>query len=176
MLSSLNLSHNGAPTPFQSIFDFYEMTVLFFVSDDGLCWIFRSKFGINQWWSGHSIMGGAYFQIVVSQNSIQSRCVIWDPFSSDLGSICDTICLQKSHRKLNAGGNQLKKRISFTHKNTTTCELLKQSFVVPTRSYDMNVVDHRVETISNRDSHGDQGHPFNKACVFKVTYMQGVDH
>ena len=94
MLSSLNLSHNGAPTPFQSIFDFYEMTVLFFVSDDGLCWIFRSKFGINQWWSGHSIMGGAYFQIVVSQNSIQSRCVIWDPFSSDLGSICDTICLQ----------------------------------------------------------------------------------
>ena len=27
--------------------------------------------------------------------SIQSRCgVIWDPFSSDLGSICDTICLQ----------------------------------------------------------------------------------
>ena len=77
--------------------------------------------------SGHSIMGGAYFQIVVSQNSsIQSRCVIWDPFSSDLGSICDTICLQTRvslDPKTQCGWQSTEKkaeRISFTHKNTTT--------------------------------------------------------
>ena len=84
--------------------------------------------------SGHSIMGGAYFQIVVSQNSsIQSRCVIWDPFSSDLGSICDTICLQTRvsstlDPKTQCGWQSTEKkwRISFTHKNSTTSQILYQ--------------------------------------------------
>ena len=59
--------------------------------------------------------------------SIQSRCgVIWDPFSSDLGSICDTICLQTRvslDPKTQCGWQSTEKkaeRISFTHKNTTT--------------------------------------------------------
>ena len=58
--------------------------------------------------------------------SIQSRCgVIWDPFSSDLGSICDTICLQKSHRKLNAGGNQPKKKKRFSLNSSMIFRILK---------------------------------------------------
>ena len=47
--------------------------------------------------------------------SIQSRCgVIWDPFSSDLGSICDTICLQKSHPNTQCGWQSTEKIQSFS--------------------------------------------------------------